>query len=218
MYHFYINDELLPLPPERLLTRIGSTNKVINLVHNGDFNILKDIGLTDFQFDIFLPALPTTIMGVLTSDDFNPPGYYLDKFREYKTNKEHIRFIIVRNTTDTYTNLLVSFEDYTIREQGGDDGSVVVALKLREHREPKETKTKVVATETNDKGQVIAYIHQEEMRPTKPTEKTHKVIPGDTLWAIAQRKLGNGARYHEIAALNDIADPNRIFPGQVLRL
>lgn len=44
------------------------------------------------------------------------------------------------------------------------------------------------------------------------------VVAGDTLWGIAQRELGAGARYREIAELNNIPDPDLIFPGQKFRL
>jgi LysM repeat protein len=46
------------------------------------------------------------------------------------------------------------------------------------------------------------------------------VQPGDTLWALAQRHLGDGNRWNEIHALNRdvIPDPNLIEAGQVLRL
>ena len=38
---------------------------------------------------------------------------------------------------------------------------------------------------------------------------------GDTLWAIAQRYYTTVA---ELARLNAIADPNRIYVGQVLKI
>ncbi len=44
------------------------------------------------------------------------------------------------------------------------------------------------------------------------------VAPGDTLWAIAARMLGDGSRWEELAALNQIADASTIFPGQMIRL
>ncbi len=46
------------------------------------------------------------------------------------------------------------------------------------------------------------------------------VQSGDTLWGIAERELGSGARYTEIFAANRevIEDPDLIFPGQKIRI
>jgi len=44
------------------------------------------------------------------------------------------------------------------------------------------------------------------------------VVKGDTLWHIAKKYLGNGARYPEIAKLNNIKNPNLIYPGQVFKI
>lgn len=46
----------------------------------------------------------------------------------------------------------------------------------------------------------------------------YTVLPGDNLWNIARQQLGQGSRYTEIAELNGIQDPDRIFPGQQLIL
>ena len=35
---------------------------------------------------------------------------------------------------------------------------------------------------------------------------------------IAKKQLGDGTKYKEIARKNGIANPNRIYPGQVLKL
>jgi LysM repeat protein len=46
---------------------------------------------------------------------------------------------------------------------------------------------------------------------------TYVVVKGDSLWAIAQKKLGNGARYKEIKSLNGLTS-DTIFAGQKLKL
>lgn len=47
--------------------------------------------------------------------------------------------------------------------------------------------------------------------------RTYTVAAGDSLWAIAQRQLGNGWRYPEIASLNNLRS-NFIYAGQTLVL
>lgn len=47
---------------------------------------------------------------------------------------------------------------------------------------------------------------------------TYTVKPGDTLSKIARDVLGNMALWPAIAELNDLKNPDLIFPGQVLIL
>ncbi len=51
-------------------------------------------------------------------------------------------------------------------------------------------------------------------------ERTHVVVPGDTLSALAARYLGDADRWPEIYAANRglIADPDLIYPGQELTI
>lgn len=54
---------------------------------------------------------------------------------------------------------------------------------------------------------------------TAPRAATYTVRPGDTLFAIAQRALGDGNRWRELAAANAaVKDPRRLRVGLVLRL
>ena len=48
--------------------------------------------------------------------------------------------------------------------------------------------------------------------------RTHVVRDGDTLWGIAAATLGNGARYPEILAYNNLPANASPQPGQVLRI
>ncbi len=48
----------------------------------------------------------------------------------------------------------------------------------------------------------------------------HTVEKGDTLWAISKKALGDGNRYNEIFEANKpmLSHPDKIYPGQVLRI
>jgi nucleoid-associated protein YgaU len=43
---------------------------------------------------------------------------------------------------------------------------------------------------------------------------TVTVLPGDSLWKLAEQNLGRGSRWHELLAANpNIVDPNRLAAG-----
>ena len=47
---------------------------------------------------------------------------------------------------------------------------------------------------------------------------THTVARGETLWRIAQARLGSGHRWRDLAAANPGVDPHRLAVGQTLVL
>lgn len=49
-------------------------------------------------------------------------------------------------------------------------------------------------------------------------EQTYIVQPGDSLWIIAQKVYGNGAKYPLIAQANDITTTTRLRTGMVLKI
>lgn len=48
----------------------------------------------------------------------------------------------------------------------------------------------------------------------------HEVKKGDTLWAIAEKTMGNGSKYQAIFEANKpmLTHPDKIYPGQMLRI
>lgn len=53
---------------------------------------------------------------------------------------------------------------------------------------------------------------------TTTEEQTYVVQPGDSLWIIAQKVYGNGAKYPLIAQANDITTTTRLRTGMVLKI
>jgi len=61
-----------------------------------------------------------------------------------------------------------------------------------------------------------------EPKPEEPEEKAeiYEIVSGDTLGAIAKRYYGNASKYMKIFEANKdiISDPNKIYPGQKIRI
>lgn len=219
MYSFYFDYEgevmQLPIPPSSLTLKINDNNKVIELLNIGDVNILKDPGLTDIEFKVLLPGheLPFAVY----SNGFRMPEYFLERFEKYKVEKKPVRFIVSRVSPWGEplfdTNMLVGVGSYTIEEKAGETGDIWIDIKLKQYKEYKTQVVEIKAVEGNK-----ATVTVQEERPAKEPAKTYTVQPGDTLWAIAKRELNDGSKYSEIARLNNISNPNLIYPGQVLKL
>jgi nucleoid-associated protein YgaU len=59
-------------------------------------------------------------------------------------------------------------------------------------------------------------------KPEEPEEKfeIYEIVSGDTLGGIAKRFYGSGSKYMKIFEANReiISDPNKIYPGQKIRI
>jgi len=57
-------------------------------------------------------------------------------------------------------------------------------------------------------------------QPSTAKVEYYVIKKGDTLWAIANKFLGNGSKYPEIFEANRevIKDPDLIYPGQKIRI
>ena len=58
------------------------------------------------------------------------------------------------------------------------------------------------------------------MEADEPQSNMYTVVSGDTLSAIAKKEYGDANKYMKIFEANQpmLSDPNKIYPGQVLRI
>jgi nucleoid-associated protein YgaU len=71
------------------------------------------------------------------------------------------------------------------------------------------------------RNEIVADIKATGASSAQPTaERTYTVKPGDTLSKIAKEMLGNANAYHDIFNANrdQLSDPDKIKPGQVLKI
>lgn len=153
---------------------------------------------------------------VETSGSFNGPDYYENLFNSWRAGKEPVRFI-ARNGITADINTLVLIEECNPSETAGEEGDKYFDFKLLEYRDFgfKSVVVSTVAAKPVAKAAVVPKIMKNPKAP-----KTYTVKSGDTLWGIAKRFYGNGAKYSTIynSNRNKIKHPNLIYPGQVLTI
>ena len=233
-YNFYFKDGsdvlTFPITPSELSIKVGSNNKVVTLINEGDINILKSPSLIEVEFEARFPMRKYPYSREVA--DFQT---YWDKFKELKEKKKSFRFIVARTTPNgkrTWdTNLLMALEDISLKESAEEGDDVLVSFSLKQFKEygvkilpapKKESTTPPPSTSTSP-----------TTRPTEnktDTSKTYIVKSGDCLWNIAKSFYGDGSKYTVIYNANKAeieataksrgyassSNGHWIFPGQKL--
>ncbi len=91
-------------------------------------------------------------------------------------------------------------------------------VKITGTAKSQEEKEKAIIAVGNVAG--VAKVDESVEVPDAREPVFHTVVKGDTLWKISEKTLGSGARYKEIFEANKpmLSDPDKIYPGQVLRI
>lgn len=142
-YDFYLGEMLFPIPPENIKTTIKSKNETVTLINDGEVSILKTAGLTTGSFTLLLPNTPYPYARYING--FQNAKAYLDHLEQLKLSKQPFQWIISRRfptgKTIFNTNLTVTLEDYTIKDDAKKAGfDILVDVKLKQYR-PYGTKT-----------------------------------------------------------------------------
>jgi LysM repeat protein len=222
MYYFYLDKILLPIAPSKLTVKIGNENKTLTLINEGEINVLKKAGLTEIDFDATIPNVEYPF--ATYKNGFQSAKTFLDAIEKLKTDQKPFQFIVTRTFPNGKaifnTNMKVSLENYTIKEEAKQGFDATVTFKLKQYRDY-GTKTCKIKIETTKKA-VTAEPKRETTSSPAPVKqnKTYTVVRGDCLWNIAKKFYGNGSQYTKIYNANKdkIKSPNLIYPGQVLTI
>lgn len=222
----------LPVTPGALNIKTPSKNETVVLINDGEINIPKEQGLREISFEFMLPQqkypfanytlFNDTIFGIDVGKQAfgNYTATSLVPFiKGIKSGKKPFQFIVTRTTPSGkiifYTNISVLIEDFEFKEDADAHGlDVMCSITLKEY---KNYGTKTVKVTKSDNGKQTASV-EKNRSVTKTTPKTYTVKKGDTLWNICKKYLGNGQKYKDIVKLNNIKNPNLIYPNQKLRL
>ena len=213
-YEVYIDDMLLPIPPQKIPIKYSGQNKAVTLINGEEVNIIRPPGLAEISIDVVIPQMnyPSAVWdgSVDDAEDF------ISHLQDLKESGDEFEFIVIRDSFDT--NMDVTLEDYKVSDDVKEGRDLVVSITMKE---AKNYGTKVMNFAIIPEQPVpVAAIPEPERQKQPPQTGTYTVQSGDCLWNIAKKQLGDGSRWQEIYNLNrdKISNPNLIHPGQVLAM
>ena len=219
-YEVYIDDMLLPLPPQKIPIKYPGQNKSTTLINGEEINLVRPPGLAEITIDVVIPQMnyPSAVWdgSIDDAEDF------LDHLRDLKESGDPFEFIVIRDgpgRNDFFdTNIDVTLEDYKVSDDVKEGFDLVVSLTMKEYKSYGTKIMNFVIVE--DQPVPAADAPEPERAAEVPPAKTYTVQKGDCLTLIAKRQLGNGSRWREIYDLNrdKISNPNMIQIGWVLTL
>lgn len=216
MYRMFliVGDQEIEFPvlPEKLDVKSNGKNDRVNVLGLGEVLILRKKGLREVSFESLFPAqdAPFVTGGII------PPIDAVRAIQAARDAREPVRFLIAG--TDLDVNVQMGVESFSYDERFGEIGDIYFTIKLSEWKNYAAKKIVLPEPEAEPEATV------EEVRagePEAPKSASYTVKSGDSLWAVAKRVYGNGARWKDIYNANKSvigSNPNLIYPGQVFTI
>jgi len=170
-------------------------NRCLSLAMGGTVNAWGGRGLRDVKLKTFLPCEGSPFYSG------QPPETILAMLKRWQDSGDPVRLIL--SGSDVNDAFLIEDVTETFREGDKDIG---LTVSLREYK----FKSALAALA----GGTAPPVRADE----RPERKSYTVMKGDTLWDIACRYYGDGAKWKTLAEKNGVADPRKLPVGKVLEL
>ncbi|MGK5512057.1 LysM peptidoglycan-binding domain-containing protein [Brevibacillus formosus] len=205
----------IPINPGEIEVGEGSNSSTYDIVGLGEINIIKSPKLSSYAFSGIFPAQAYPF---ISANVVLEPSEYIGMIEKWMATKRPIRFVFTGDSFDI--NEAVSIDDFTWKEVAGGGGDIEYTLKLKKYVFYSAQRMNVT---TRQVGSAAAQVIQKGTKPRqndRQTPKTHKLTPGEDLWTIAKRELGDDSKWREIQRLNGISDAQlkKLPVGMVLKL
>lgn len=203
---------VFPVTPSALEISVPNKNETVTLINEGEVNILKSPGLSEFTFTARLPRRPQPY--TYTSKIY-PVDHYLTILEKLKVDKIVSTFIVDRwavtpktlsDSAFEQTKIKVSLEEYTISEDSENGDDVLVDITLKKYVDYKTVRKKLSksnsGSSSGDKLTTAAKNLISTMTKQPTSSKTYTVKKGDCLWKISKKFYGKGSQWKKIYKAN----------------
>jgi hypothetical protein len=234
----------LPVNPEEMKVSTVQANEKYEILKLGQIVVPTHLELTEYSFECEFPSikigvLAGAIIGSSTAAGFSLRSYlgvphyaetssgfmgadsYLALFDEWRKKNEPVRFI-ASNGIGEDINSLVLIESLEITEKAGEEGDKYVSFRLLEYREyGKRTMVNVGGSVVLGAAMAVGTKKKIVNEVTNPKSNGYHIVKfGESLWAIAKKYYGDGAKCNIIYNANKdkIKNPSVIKVGWKLKI
>ena len=200
-----------PIAPSSLTIGVKGRNETVELLNDGEVNLLKSPGLTEVSFTALIPQVSSYPFAV----NNEPIDTYTDFLNDMIKGKTPFQFIVVRTRGDKLlfdTNLKVTCESYDLEESADKGFDVELKINLKQYREyglktitlvsVKKNTSTTTSTTTSSTPNTTTTTEASKDSSSRDTQsssgKTYVVKPDDCLWHIAKKFYGNGSEWKKI--------------------
>lgn len=200
-----------PMLPEKINCSAASNFQSYDILQLGEVKIPDGDTLTNFSWECILPGEKRKNANYIR--EYKEPKQIQEQLSVFRSKGIKLRLLV----TETPINHDVYLNDYSV-VYSGSHGDYLLNISF--------VVAKDITVNLND----VNNINNNAGEAERPTENkgTYTVKAGDSMWAIAQSKLGNGSLYPKLYEANKalIDEYNKkyktskytIYPGQVFIL
>lgn len=200
-----------PMLPEKISLGADAKFMTYNIISLGDVKIPRGKGVEEVEWSGTFPAESRKNLSFIR--EFTQADSLIKILRTHRDKGSRCTLLI----TGTCINLTVYISKFTGKYIGVGDFQYEIKLIVAQEIKIYTTKELKIS---NPKPARTASKKTAKKKATESKTINYTVKSGDCLWRIAQKYLGNGARYMEIYNLNKdkIKNPDLIYDGQVIRV
>ncbi len=208
-----------PMLPETISTTMGNQFASYSILGIGEIKVPSGVSLDTISWDGIFPGEHRQYQPYI-KNWVNPLEAFkwLENCKAQVGKSKKLRLLV----TETALNIDVYLDSVTKTYSQG-YGDINYQISLVQAKD-----LIVTATSSTTATDGTSTTDSSGTRPSPPESTTYTVVSGDSLWAIAQKLLGNGSRYPEIYEANSSTIDERnsgtgnskytIYAGQIFTI